>query len=284
MTIIIVVVVVVIVIIMMKAAPNIMNHRGREVQVVLMASYIMNHRGSEVNVVLITPHIMNCRGSVVQVVLVVPYIMNHGGNVVHVVLINPVGSIPSWHSIHGTAGSTVYSMGRVGIGWPRAQATDRSVDRSMMIPGDVTGSIVHIVGIHGAGVLRGMAATVGMHIGGMRGVSVVTRISHVCHHTRRLQVAADQHLSSGLNNHLPHGGNHHLMVISVGRSPVAAMVTSIVAAHSIVRVAPATIPSTIPAIQRSIAAPTSPASIATIECLRGRKDTSQQQKLEHDVR
>merc|ERR1712168_392506 len=145
---------------MMKAAPNIMNHRGREVQVVLMASYIMTHRDS-----------------VVQVVLVVPYIMNHGGSVVHVVLINPVDSIPSWHSIHGTAGSTVYSMGRVGIGWPRDQATDRSVDRSMM-PGDITGSIVHIVGIHGAGVLRGMAATVGMHIGGVPGgrVSVVTRI------------------------------------------------------------------------------------------------------------
>merc|ERR1719244_2489522 len=120
MTIIIIIFVVVIVIIMVVLAPH-----------------IMNHRGSKVHVVLVTPHIMNHRGSVVQVMLVVPCIMNHRSIVVHVMFINPVDSIPSWHSIHGTAGSSVHSMGRVGIGWPGDQATDRSVDGSMGIPGDI---------------------------------------------------------------------------------------------------------------------------------------------------
>merc|ERR1719260_230297 len=224
----------------MLIASYIMNHRGREVQVMLIASYIMNHRGSKVHVVLVTPRIMNHRGRVVHVMLVVPYIMNHRGIVVHVMLINLVDSISSRHSIHGTAGSSVHSTRRVGIGWPGDQATDRSVDgsMSMMIPGDITGSIVHIVRIHGAGVLRGMVDTVGIHRGGVPGgrVSVVTRIPQMGHHTGRLQVTADQHLPSWLNNHLPHGGNHQLVVIGVGRSSVAAMVTSEVAAHSIVRV------------------------------------------------
>jgi len=118
MTIIMIVVVVVMVIIMVVLAPHIMNHRGREVQVMLIASYIMNHRGSKVHVVLITPHIMNHRGRVVHVMLVMPYIMDHRGRVVQVMLIDPVDGIPSWHSIHGTAGSSVHGMGRVGIGWP----------------------------------------------------------------------------------------------------------------------------------------------------------------------
>jgi len=148
-----------------------------------------------------------------------------------------------------------------------------------MIPGDISGSIVHIVGIHGAGMLRGMVDTVGIHRGGVPGgrVSVVTRIPQVGHHTGRLQVAADQHLPSWLHNHLPHGGNHQLVVIGVGRSSVAAMVTSEVAAHSIVGVAT---PSTIATIQRSISTPASPASppsiAAAIPCLRGRQHTSQQ--------
>jgi len=117
MTIIMIVVVVVMVIIMVVLAPHIMNHRGREVQVMLIASCIMNHRGSEVHVVLIMPH-MNHWSSVVHVMLVVPYIMDHRNRVVQVMLIDPVDGIPSWHSIHGTAGSSVHGMGRVGIGWP----------------------------------------------------------------------------------------------------------------------------------------------------------------------
>merc|ERR1712142_1086892 len=250
---------VVIDIIIVKSAPHVMNHRGRNVHIMLIVSRIMNHRGSEMPVILV-PYIMNYRGSVVQVVLVVPH-MNHGGSVVGVMLINPVDGIPSWHGIHGTAGSSVHSTRRVGIGWPGDQATDRSIDGSLMIPRDITGSIVHIVGIHGAGMLRGMVDTVGIHRGVVPGgrVSVVTRVPQVGHHTGRFQVAADQHLPSWLNNHLPHGGNHQLVVIGVGRSSVAAMVTSEVAAHSIVGVAT---PSTIATIQRSISTPASPASIA----------------------
>merc|ERR1719153_2028194 len=280
-----VVVMVVIDIIMVKSAPHVMNHRGRNVHIILIASRIMNHRGSEVPVILVVPYIMNYRGSVVQVVLVVTH-MNHGGSVMGIMLI--MDSIPSWHSIHGTAGSSVHSMGRVGIGWPGDQATDRSVDGSMMIPRDITGSIVHIVSIHGAGVLRGMVDTVGIHRGGVPGgrVSVVTRIPQVGHHTGRFQVAADQHLPSWLNNHLPHGGNHQLVVISVSRSSVAAMVTSKVAAHSIVRVGcpSITTPSTmaVSAIQRSIATPAS--SIAAIPSLGAGKHTSQQDQLNHDVK
>merc|ERR1719153_2251710 len=119
-----VVVMVVIDIIMVKSAPHVMNHRGREKHIMLVASRIMNHRGSEVPVILVVPYIMNYRGSVVQVVLVVPH-MNHGGSVMGIMLI--MDSIPSWHSIHGTAGSRVHSMGSVGIGWPGDQATDRLV-------------------------------------------------------------------------------------------------------------------------------------------------------------
>merc|ERR1712142_1025819 len=156
---------VVIDIIIVKSAPHVMNHRGRNMHMMLIVSRIMNHRGSEIAVILM-PYIMNYRGSVVQVVLVVPH-MNHGGSVVGVMLI--MDSIPSWHSIHGTAGSSIHSTRRVGIGWPGDQATDRSIDGSLMIPRDITGSIVHIVGIHGAGMLRGMVDTVGIHRGGVPG-------------------------------------------------------------------------------------------------------------------